>query len=126
MISIARPPQLLHMDLFGRSKIASYGGNYYAFVIVDDFSRFTWILMIKHKNDVLKRFASFVKRVQNEKGFLITKIRSDHGGEFDSVAFEKFCEDNGLSHDSLLRGLLNKTVWLKGKIVLYKNLLDQC
>ena len=46
-------------------------------VIVDDFSTFTGVLMIKHKNDVLKRFASFVKRVQNEKGFLITKIRSE-------------------------------------------------
>ena len=54
--------------------------------------------MIKHKNDVLKRFASFEKRVQNEKGFLITKIRNDHGGEFDRVAFENFCEDNGFSH----------------------------
>ena len=67
MISTNRPLQLLHMYLFGRgpSKIASYGGNYYVFVIVDDFSRFTWVLMIKHKNDVLKRLASFVKRVQN-------------------------------------------------------------
>ena len=57
------------MDLFDPSKIASYRGNYYVFVIVDDFSRFTWVLMIKHKNDVLKRFGSFVERVQNEKGF---------------------------------------------------------
>ena len=54
MISTTRPLQLLHMDLFGPSKIASYGGNCYACVIVDDFSRFTWVLMIKHKNDVLK------------------------------------------------------------------------
>ena len=62
MISTTRPLQLLHMDLFGPSKIASHGGNYYAFVIVDDFSRFTWVLMIKHKIDVLlKIFASFVK-----------------------------------------------------------------
>ena len=82
--------------------------------------------MIKHKNDVLKRFASFVKRVQNEKEFLITKIRSDHGGEFNSVAFEKICEIMVFLMTSPLRGLLNKTVWLKGKIVLYKNLLDQC
>ena len=68
-------------------------------MIVDDFSRFIWVLMIKHKNDVLRRFGSLVKRFQNEKGFLITKIRNDHGGEFDSVAFETFCEDNGFSHN---------------------------
>ena len=31
VIFTTRPLQLLHMDLFGPSKIASYGGNYYAF-----------------------------------------------------------------------------------------------
>ena len=122
VISTTRPLQLLHMDLFGPSKIASYGGNYYARVIVD-FSRFTWVLMI---NDVLKRFASFVKRVQNEKGFLITKIRSDHGEESDSIAFENFVKIMVFLMTSHVQGLLNKTVWLKRKILLYKNLLDQC
>ena len=78
------------------------------------------------KNDVLNRFARFVKLVQNEKCFLITKIRSDHSVELDSVVFENLCEDNVLIITSLLQGLLNKTVWLKEKIVPYKNLLDQC
>ena len=48
--------------------------------------------MIKHKDDALKSFISFAKRVQNEKGFFISKIRSDHGGEFDNDAFRAFCE----------------------------------
>ena len=39
--STFRPLQLLHMDLFGPSRTASLGGKHYAFVIVDDFSRFT-------------------------------------------------------------------------------------
>ena len=47
VISTTRSLQLLHMDLFGPSRITSYRGNYYAFVVVDDFSRFTWVLMIK-------------------------------------------------------------------------------
>jgi len=41
-ISTKRPLELLHMDLFGPSRTMSLGGNYYALVIVDDFSRFTW------------------------------------------------------------------------------------
>ncbi|KAL4025857.1 hypothetical protein IC575_014263 [Cucumis melo] len=99
VISTSRPLQLLYMDLFGPSRITSYGGNYYAFVIVDDFSRFTWVLMIKRKDDALKSFITFAKRVQNQKGFFISKIRSDHGGEFDNVVFKAFCEENGFSHD---------------------------
>ena len=34
-----------------------------------------------------------------KKVFLITKIRSDHEGDFDSVAFVKLCDDNGFFHD---------------------------
>ena len=40
-ISTSRPLELLYMDLFGPNRIASMSGKVYAFVIVDDFSRFT-------------------------------------------------------------------------------------
>ena len=40
-ISTSRPLQLLHMDIFGSSRTQSFGGESYAFVIVDDYSRFT-------------------------------------------------------------------------------------
>ena len=36
------------------------------------------------------------KRLQNEKGVLIVKIRSDHGKEFKNARFESFCEKNGI------------------------------
>ena len=41
VISTNRPLQLLHMDVFGPSRTMSFGGNYYALVIVDDYSRYT-------------------------------------------------------------------------------------
>ena len=87
------------MDLFGLSRVASLGGKHYAFVIVDDFSRLTWILFIAHKNDVLNVLTIFCKKVQNEKGYTITSIRSDHGGEFENVEMEAFCNKNGFDHN---------------------------
>jgi hypothetical protein len=60
VISTSRPLQLLHMDLFGPSRTMSLGGSYYALVIVDDFSRFTWTIFLSHKNEafsVFKRLA---------------------------------------------------------------------
>jgi len=39
------------MDLFGPLRTMSFGGNYYTFVIVDDFSRFTWTLFMGSKSD---------------------------------------------------------------------------
>jgi len=46
VVSSSRPLELLHMDLFGPLRTMSLGGNYYALVIVDDFSRYTWTLFV--------------------------------------------------------------------------------
>ena len=99
MVSTTRPLQLLHMDLFGPSRTRSFGGNIYALVIVDYFSRFTWTLFLVHKNDAFKVFKRYAKQVQNEKSLKITSIRSDHGGEFQNSLFEEFCEENGIFHN---------------------------
>ena len=58
------------MDLFGPTRVASLGGMHYAYVLVDDYSRFTWVCFLVHKNDAFKAFENFVKRVQKEKRFL--------------------------------------------------------
>ena len=41
------------------------------------------------------------KRLQNEKGVPIVKIRSDHGKEFKNARFELFCEKNGIKKEFL-------------------------
>lgn len=45
IVSTFKPLHLLHMDLFGPTRTASIGGKRYAFVIVDDFSRFIWVII---------------------------------------------------------------------------------
>ena len=66
---------------------------------MDDFSRFTWVIFLIHKDEACEAFKLFSKRVQNEKGFCITSIRSDHGGEFENHSFETFCNENGIFHN---------------------------
>jgi len=61
--------------------------KYDSFVIVDDFSRFTWVLFLKHKYDSFETFKNFCKQVQNEKETNIISVRSDHGGEFENSSF---------------------------------------
>ncbi|MDD0534417.1 hypothetical protein PS000_23715, partial [Shigella sonnei] len=78
VVSTSRPLQLLHMDLFGPSRTKSFGGNYFAFVIVDNYSRFTWTLFLTHKSEAFHVFKNFLKKVQNEKETTIAAIRSDH------------------------------------------------
>ncbi|KAJ6816220.1 uncharacterized protein M6B38_417750 [Iris pallida] len=107
-ISTTRPLQLLYMDLFGPNRIASLGGKLYAFVIIDDFSRCTWVYFLTRKNDALSEFVTFCKKVQNKKGFMITRIRSDHGEEFENAEFKQFCEHTVICMNSPVLGLRNK------------------
>ena len=87
------------MDLIGPSRIRSHGGNYYVFVIVDDYSRYTWTIFLTHKSDTFQNFVKLAKQIQNQKGSTIVSLRSDHGGEFDNHDFTNYCVENGISHN---------------------------
>ena len=100
-VSTTKPLQLLHIDLFGHSRYTSLSDKFYAFVIVDDYSKYTWVLFLANKDDAIDTYWIFYKKVQNEKGYSITYIRSDHGGEFENHAFKNFCNDFGIEHQFL-------------------------
>ena len=52
VMSIERPLELLHMDLFGPTTYKSIGGNCYCLVVVDDYSRYTWVFFLHDKADI--------------------------------------------------------------------------
>lgn len=89
-VSISKTFQIHHMGLFGPTTIASIGGERYAFRIIDDFSRFTWIMFLTHKNDALSNFEVFYRKVQREEGYFISTVYNDHEGEFKNSTSEHF------------------------------------
>ena len=74
--------ELLHMDLFGPNAYKSLSGNSFGLVIVDDFSRFTWVFFLDEKSQVQKTFKNFARKAQNQFEVKIKKVRSDNGTEF--------------------------------------------
>jgi len=120
-ISTERPLELLHMDQFGPSRTMSLGGNYYALVVVDDFSRFTWTLFLATKNETFYAFKKLAKVLENDKGSKIFSLRSDHGGKFQNEKFEHFCENIALSITFQLLELHNKMEWLRERKDHYRN-----
>jgi transposase InsO family protein len=81
-MSTSKAFELLHMDLFGPTTYISIGGNKYSFVIMDDFTKYTWVFFLVDKSDVFDIFKKFIKRVQNEFETIIKKVRSDNGSKF--------------------------------------------
>ena len=82
-------------NIFGPSRTISFGGNYYAFVIVDDYSRFTWTLFLTHKRDVFHAFKKLAKIIQNKKNLKIAYIRSGEDRRF----VEKKVQGSGRTMD---------------------------
>jgi len=91
--------ELLHMDLMVPMQVESTGGKRYVLVVVDDFSRFTWVNFIREKSNTFDVFKELCTQLQREKGYAIVRIRSDHGTEFETAKFDEYCSDEGIKHE---------------------------
>ncbi|GKA12527.1 integrase, catalytic region, zinc finger, CCHC-type containing protein [Tanacetum coccineum] len=56
----------LHMDLCGPMRVQSINGNKYILVIVDDYSRFTWVKFLRSKDETPEFVIKFLKQIQND------------------------------------------------------------
>lgn len=74
------PLELIHSDVWGLA-ITSVGGFKYYVSFLDDFSRFTWIYLLKRKSDVEQAFYTFQKHVERMLDTKIKTVQSDWGGE---------------------------------------------
>ena len=48
--------QLVHSYLMGPTRTPNYYGFHYVMVLVDDFSRFTWVFFFEHESETLSKF----------------------------------------------------------------------
>jgi hypothetical protein len=62
VMTTSRPLELLHMDLFGLVAYLSIGGSKYGLIIVDDFSRFTWVFFLQDKSKTQGTLKRFLRR----------------------------------------------------------------
>jgi hypothetical protein len=62
IMTTTRPLEMLHMDLFDPITYISIYGNKYALVIIDDYSRFTWVFFLKDKGETQEMLKKFLKR----------------------------------------------------------------
>jgi len=98
-VSTSKPLELLYIDLFGPVNTASLYGSKYGLVIVDDYCRWTWVKFLRSKDNAYDVFSNFCTQIQSEKEMKISKVRSDHSGEFENEPFETFCEKHGIIHE---------------------------
>ncbi|KAK8593532.1 hypothetical protein V6N12_045612 [Hibiscus sabdariffa] len=87
---------LIHSDVCGPMNTQARGGFQYFITFTDDFSRYGYIYLMRHKSEALEKFKEFKNEVQNQHGKSIKALRSDRGGEYLSQDFDKLLKECGI------------------------------
>jgi hypothetical protein len=80
--------QLLHMDTVGFSRVCSMGGKWYVLIILDDYSRYSWVFFSESNNEVFEHFQSLALRLNNEHPNCLKAIHSDNETELRNTSFD--------------------------------------
>ncbi|GJZ32350.1 retrovirus-related pol polyprotein from transposon TNT 1-94 [Tanacetum coccineum] len=88
--------ELLHMDLCGPMRVASIYGKKYILVIVDDYSRYTWVFFLHSKDETLEIIKKFIAQAQLNYKAKVCKIRIDNGTEFKNETLKAHYEKLGI------------------------------
>ncbi|KAK8708413.1 hypothetical protein V6N13_059455 [Hibiscus sabdariffa] len=87
---------LIHSDVCGPMNTQARGGYQYFITFTDDFSRYGYIYLMRHKSEALERFKEFKNEVQNQHCKSIKALRSDRGGEYLSQDFDELLKECGI------------------------------
>ncbi|GKD91115.1 retrovirus-related pol polyprotein from transposon TNT 1-94 [Tanacetum coccineum] len=91
---------LLHMYLYGPMHVASINGKMYILVIVDDYSRFTWVRFLRPKDEALEAIIKCIKNIQVRLNATVHNVRTENGTEFVNQTLREFYETVGISHQT--------------------------
>nr|GEU65592.1 hypothetical protein [Tanacetum cinerariifolium] len=91
---------LLHMDLCRLMRVESVNGKKYILVIMDDYSRFTWVKFLRSKDETLDFIIKFLKMIQVRLKVPVCRIRTDNGIKFFNQTLRDYYEEVGISHET--------------------------
>ena len=91
---------VVHSDVWGPAPLSSILGFSYYMIFVDDYTRFTWLFLLKHKHEVLSVFKHFKALVENQFSTKLKVLRTDNGTKYTNSAFQAFCSSHSILHQT--------------------------
>ncbi|KAL8146622.1 hypothetical protein AgCh_004377 [Apium graveolens] len=78
--------------------VLSISRNKYALVIVDDFSRYTWVEFMHSKDETSHIIIENIKKIEKQAKDQnrVKRLRSDNGTEFRNATLNEFCKNKGI------------------------------
>ena len=86
------PLEIVHSNLCGPMQTPSIGGSHYLLTFIDDYTRKTWVYLLKQKIEMFECFHNYKALDEKQSGHYIKVLRTDRGGEYISNEFIDFCK----------------------------------
>ena len=90
---------LIHTDVCGPFRSTTRDAKCFYVMFTDDYSRYGYIYLIKHKSETFEKFKEFKQEVENQLGRKIKMLRSDRGGEYLSIKFLDYLKECEMFHN---------------------------
>ena len=87
---------LVHSDVCGLISSIARGGYQYFINFIDDYGRYGYLYLMKHKDESFQKFKTFKNEVQNQLGKSIKTLQTDRGDEYLSQDFDDYLKDCGI------------------------------
>ncbi|GKC43033.1 retrovirus-related pol polyprotein from transposon TNT 1-94 [Tanacetum coccineum] len=81
-------------------RVASVNGKKYIIVIIDDYSRFTWVKCLRSKDEAPDFIIKFLKMIQVRLKTPVRCIRTDNRTKFVNQTLREYYEKVGISHET--------------------------
>jgi transposase InsO family protein len=91
----ASPFDLVHSDIWGPAPTPTMGGSRYFVIFIDDYSRFTWIYMMKNRHELPQIYINFAKMIQTQFSKAIKVLRRDNAMEYRDSKILSFLHEQG-------------------------------
>ncbi|KAJ9560636.1 hypothetical protein OSB04_005796 [Centaurea solstitialis] len=88
--------EIIHTDVCGPFSHEARGGYRYFITFTDDFNRYGYVYLIRHKSEAFEKFKEFQNEVQNQLDRKIKFLRPDRGGEYLSQEFDNHLMECGI------------------------------
>ena len=90
---------LVHSDVCGKMSTQSLSGREYFLTFIDDKTRYTWVYILKCKDQVFEQFLEWKAEAEKSTVQELKVFRTDNGGEFTSTEFEGYLRKEGIRHE---------------------------
>ena len=90
--------ELIHTDICELDGILTRNAHRYFITFIDDHSNYTFVYLMKTKDEAFDMFKIFLNEVENQFNRKIKRLRSDKGSEYDSKNFIALYNSTGIIH----------------------------